>query len=72
MVIKAITAMVFFIFDASDQGWSLLFYYTVQSSTEFSQRCKVYAESEIRTGEMDKKNARLARSRAFFLLENWA
>jgi len=22
--------MVFFIFDASDQGWSLLFYYTVQ------------------------------------------
>jgi len=42
-------------------------YYTVQTySTEFSQPCKVYADSEIYTREMDKKNARLARSRAFF------
>jgi len=60
--------MVFFIFDASDQGWSLLFYHTVRTyGTEFSQRCKVYAERDIRGREMDKKNARLARSRAFFL-----
>ena len=43
-------------------------YYTVQTySTEFSQRCKVYADSEIYAREMDKKNARLARSRAFLL-----
>jgi len=60
--------MVFFIFDASDQGWSLLYPpYGTEYSTEFSQRCKVHAESKIRSGEMDKKNARLARSRAFSL-----
>jgi len=59
--------MDFFIFDASDQGWSLLFYDIIQIySTEFSQRCKVHAESENRSSEMDKKNARLARSRALF------
>jgi hypothetical protein len=48
-----------------------LYYSTIQCSTEYSteysQRCKVYAESKIRSGKMDKKNARLARSRAFSL-----
>src|SRR5450759_567362 len=37
MVIKAITAMVFFIFDASDQGWALLFHYTVQIIVQSSR-----------------------------------
>jgi len=43
--------------------------YGTEYSTELSQCCKVYAESEIRSGEMDKKNARLARSRAFSFAE---
>jgi len=34
---------------------------------ELSHRCKVYAGSKIHRREKSKKNARLARSRAFFL-----
>jgi hypothetical protein len=34
-----------------------------------SHRCKVYADTNIYSGLMDKKNARLARSRAFFFQE---
>jgi len=44
-------------------------YYTVQTySTEFSQPCKVYADSEILAREMDKKNARLARESGVFFV----
>jgi transposase-like protein len=47
---------------------------TVQSTvqrygSEFSQRCKVYAESKIYAWEMDKKNARLARSQALIFVK---
>ena len=41
------------------------------NGTEYAWRCKSYAQRDVGTDEMDKKNARLAREPGVFLREEW-